>query len=203
MLKRIAGLAARYWVKARICRHLATGLLGAGLTLGLSPEPVTAATADGALEHEIKAAMLYKFLSYIEWPDRVFDESTSAYRLWVLKADEIEAELRRITATRFVHDRAIRVLRASSAARINGPHVVFVGRRAENSLPLLVELARDHCLLIVTENQSGPPPGSGINLRLVDGRMGFDVSLPDPGACEMKLSSRLLSVATTVSGGDR
>lgn len=151
-----------------------------------------------ALEHQIKAAMLYKFLGYTDWPAESFPSSETPYRIWVLGASSIDRELRNMTNDRKVNNRPIRIYQASSPKQIEQPHLVFVGRYAARHLPRLARMARQQSFLIVTEDDQGLRDGSTINLRLVDGRIGFDVSLREARENNLRLSARLLSVASTV-----
>lgn len=161
---------------------------------------------EGAAETEIKAAMLYKFLGYIDWPTTSFADIKAPYRLTVFRAKPLSDELKILTAGREANGRSIQVLHTNSVGRLSRadvekPHILFVGRDAENYLPALTKLAVEHSFLIVTESEKGLPQGSTINLRLDRGRIGFDVSLPDANKKNLKLSSRLLSVALSVEQG--
>lgn len=156
------------------------------------------AVAEAIRDYQVQAAMLYKFLAYVEWPATAFADQQTPYRIAVLSAGEIEKELRQITAGRTVNDRPIEIERVSRISQLSDPHLVFVGRRAEKYLPRLASLAHKKSFLIVTENEIGVKEGSAINLRLVDGRVGFDVSLPDAQKSNIRLSARLLSVASSV-----
>ena len=147
--------------------------------------------------------MLYKFLSYTDWPEARFPTPQSPYRLWVLGTDNLLEELRGIVAGRIVNGHPIEVFAATTPDDIVDAHLVFVGRGFEKSLPNLSLLAEKQSYLIVTENEQGLKPGSIINLRLVDGRVGFDVSLKNAQSCNLKLSARLLSVASSVEEGSR
>lgn len=163
--------------------------------------PINAATAmdvSYAAESQIKAAMLFKFLGYTEWPPSAFEEPQSPYRIWLLNANEVGSELRSITHERGVNGRPVKVFKTRYFERIKNPHIVFVGRDAEHHLPQLARLAEQQSFLIVTENAQGLVPGSTINLRLLEDRIGFDVSLSCARRNQLKLSARLLSVALTV-----
>lgn len=157
-----------------------------------------AENATDSAEIQIKAAMLFKFLDYTEWPVESFDAPQSPYRIWLLDANDIGNELRVITRERNSNDRAINVFKTRFVDRIDEPHIVFVGRNAEHHLPQLAQMAEQQAILIVTENDQGLVPGSTINLRLLNDRIGFDVSLSDARRNNLKLSARLLSVALTV-----
>lgn len=158
--------------------------------------------ANAPLDYQVQAAMLYKFLGYIDWPQARFDGADSAYRIAVLGDDEIEQELRQITAGRTVNNRPIDVYHVSRLSKLGEPHMVFVGHNAEKYLPKLARLARRKSFLVVTESEAGPGAGSAINLRLIDGRVGFDVSLAHAHEANVRLSARLLSVASSVERAD-
>ena len=151
-----------------------------------------------AAETQIKAAMLFKFLDYTEWPATAFAEPQSPYRIWLLDASDVGKELRAIARDRNIKGRAISVFKTRFIERIDNPHIVFVGRDAEHHLPHLARLAEQQAFLIGTENSQGLVPGSTINLRLLEDRVGFDVSLSGAHRNNLKLSARLLSVASTV-----
>lgn len=155
------------------------------------------------LDHQVKAAMLYKFLGYTEWPATSFVSAQSPFRIWVLGTPVIADELREITARREINGRAIEIFHATSDRQLERPHLVFVGRPAEKYLPRLMSMAEQHSFLIVTENDTGLLNGSAINLRLIDGRIGFDVSLIGAQKSNLKLSSRLLSVAASIEQEER
>lgn len=166
--------------------------------------PLTLAAEESAvLDHQVKAAMLYKFLGYTEWPNAAFTNQEDPYRIWVIGSGVVANELREITATRKINGRSIEVFQAASDGQVNKPHLVFVGRAAERYLPRLARRAEQQSFLIVTEREDGLIAGSTINLRLIDGRIGFDVSLIGAQKCDLKLSARLLSVAASVEQGGR
>ncbi len=153
-------------------------------------------------EHEIKAAMLYKFLSYVEWPPSTFRNDHEPYRIGIVGSSRLEKELRRITHDQTINNRAIEIFRVRDTDDLDEPHMVFVGQKSENLLPALARLAEKSCFLVVTEDDDGIKKGSTINLRVINDRVGFDVSLVSANKCSFKLSARLLSVAASVKQDD-
>lgn len=149
-------------------------------------------------EVQVKAAMLYKFLGYTHWPEQAFAGDDSPYRVWVVGAEQVANELQQIAATRSANDRPIEVFKASSPRQVSDPHVVFMGRDAKQYRQQMEELVETHPVLVITESPSGLTPGSIINLRLINGRIGFEVSLAHAQKSELEISSRLLSVAVSV-----
>lgn len=180
-----------------LCLRVLLILCSGALVVGRAANAV-AADINAPLDYQVQAAMLYKFLAYIDWPQESFHPGDSVYRIAVAGDEEVEQELRQITAGRMVNNRPIEVVHVSRISQLGDPHLVFVGTRAQKYLPKLARMARSKSFLIVTENSSGLEPGSAINLRLVDGRIGFDVSLVHAHAANVRLSARLLSVASSV-----
>jgi len=169
------------------------------LLSGLSPAAVANDLLGTNLERQVKAAMLYKFLGYVEWPPESFATPMSPYVIGVAGASNVLSELRHITADRTVNQRPIVVKKATSKSDLSGVHLLFVGQ--DNSAALhkrLMRQAREHSVVTVTESERGLDLGSVINFRLIDDRIGFDVSLVNAGAHKLKLSARLLAVASYV-----
>ena len=148
------------------------------------------------LERSVKAAFLYKFLGYMEFPA---DPGPSLV-VGVLGADEVAAELAQITSGRNVGNRSISVRKLAEGDALTGLNLLFVG--GDGALPeAALRAAEKNGTVTVTERESGLQNGSVINFRLVDDRVRFEVSLPAAERCNVRLSSRLLSVAYYVQKG--
>lgn len=173
-----------------ICAVLLSCLACLASTFGADPEE--------ASEVQVKAAMLYKFLSYTHWPEQAFPAEDSPYRFWVLGAEQVANELQQIAATRRANDRPIEVFKATSPAQISDPHVIFMGRDAEQYRQQMEKFVETRPVLVITESPSGLLPGSVINLRLINDRMTFEVSLTHAQKSDLEISSRLLSIAVSV-----
>ena len=148
------------------------------------------------LERSVKAAFLFKFLGYMEFPA---DPGPSLV-VGVLGADEVAAELAQITSGRNVGNRSISVRKLAEGDALTGLNLLFVG--GDGALPeAALRAAEKNGTVTVTERDNGLQNGSVINFRLVDDRVRFEVSLPAAEHCNVRLSSRLLSVASYVQKG--
>jgi hypothetical protein len=153
-----------------------------------------------SLDYQIKAAMVYKFLGYSTWPDSRFVDARSPFRICVIGSEEVKNELVDIVAQRSIEGRSIEIYSAKTAEQVGDAHLVFVSRNMESILPILRPHARKSSFLIVTENEDGLIGGSTINLRMVEKRIRFDISLLSAQDNGIVLSSRLLAVAVSVKG---
>lgn len=149
-------------------------------------------------EQSIKAAYLYKFADYVEWPDGVFASESEPLTIGVHGADFLASELREMTAERTVGGRPINVRSIRAVDELADIHILFVSAQSARSLPLLVNAARTYSVLMVTESGDALERGSVINFHPVDQRIRFDVSLESADRNRLKLSARLLAVADHV-----
>jgi hypothetical protein len=149
-------------------------------------------------EHGIKAAFLYKFLGYVEWPAGVLASPTAPIVIGVLGADDIADELQTIVARRRIAQHPIEVRRVREADALDALNVLFIGRDATSALRRLAPAAHERSVLLVSDVDGGLEEGSVINLVVVDNRVRFEVSLEAAERSQLKLSSRMLAVAMWV-----
>lgn len=151
-----------------------------------------------APEYRIKAAFLYKFGGYVEWPPSAFPTPTSALTIGVLGADLLATELQTLVDQRTIGGRPVVVRVLQPGDSLDGVHVVFVGATGEDALADVLAATEGHAVLTVTESDAGLDSGSAINFLVLDGKIRFDVALEPVEARHLKISSRLLAVARRV-----
>jgi hypothetical protein len=149
-------------------------------------------------EEAIKAAFLYKFLSFAEWPAGALGAPSSPIVIGVLGADDIADDLRAIVATRRVGQHPLEVRRVGERVALDGVNVLFIGAGAAAALPRLAPAAQQRSVLLVTDFANALSRGSVINLVVVDDRVRFEVSLEAAERSGLKLSSRMLALAMWV-----
>lgn len=155
----------------------------------------------GANESQVKAAYLYKFLNYVEWPPAAFTTSDSPYVIGIAGAEGVARSLDRITAGRKVNNRPVAIRRLQSTEDLQGLHILFAGNSDDARQVQWVKKASRQPILVVTDTEGMPPPESMVNFRLVDDRIRFDVFLEPAEASGIRINSRMLSVAVSVTKG--
>jgi hypothetical protein len=151
-----------------------------------------------ATEATVKAAFLYKFAGYVDWPASAFPASDATFVFGVVGNDEVAAELAKVAAGRQIGAHPVVVKRLREGEPLRGIHVIFVGRSAADRLATLIRAAQLPALLIVTETERGLEAGSAINFVVAEDRVGFEVSLDAAERNGLKISSRMLAVARRV-----
>ena len=77
-------------------------------------------------EYQIKAAYLYQFGRYVEWPAKAFSSRKAPFVIGVVEQDQIVAVLEQIAQIKKIQDRPIQVQRFSSAAEIPACQILYV-----------------------------------------------------------------------------
>lgn len=182
--------------RAAVCACLHAALGGAAWGWAQAAAAQVAAVP----EHQVKAAYLYKFLDFVEWPAAAFDGPKSPFVIGVAGADALADELDALIARRRAESRPVVSRRLKPGEAASGLHVLFVGRGAgARAASWLAPTARQP-VLTVTEADDTLPAGSTINFVMLDQRVRFDVDLRGAESRELKISSRLLGVARRVEG---
>jgi hypothetical protein len=159
------------------------------------------AQLDRASEVQVKAAYLYQFGGFVEWPPKAFAGPDGAFVIGLIAAEAMAAELEQIVATRQVQGRQVVVRRLKPGEPLKGLQVLFVGAAEGERLPEILSSAKDAPLLVVTESDDALAQGSAINFVAVGNRVRFDVALPQAERRSLRISSRLLGVARRVVQG--
>lgn len=185
------------WINSsikNIQRVLLLALLLAAPALSVADDPGNIA------EYQVKAAFLYKFCLYVEWPPSAFASADSPIVLGVVGPDSLVAELDNITRGHVINGRPLQVRRVDANASLAGVHMLFVARSGQSRLSQFVAQAQQFPSLLVTESPGGLDDGGGINFAIQDNRVRFDVGLDSVNRQGLRLSAQLLKVARAVRG---
>lgn len=177
-------------------RHwLAAMLLLAGVQLAAHGQAAGAAPRESA----VKAAFLYKFASFVDWPAGSFATPQEALVIGVLGDAAVAEDLTLLAAGRSVEGRPVQIRAFRDGEAPAGVHVLFVGTMRPARLRELLA-ALPGPVLVVTQQEGALRSGSVINFVAEGARVRFSVSLPSAEARGLRLSARLLAVAQEVEG---
>ena len=167
----------------------AWGFTCATLFCGTAPAQQPSFTAE-----QVKAGFLYHFTAFVDWPEST---PTDPIVIGLLGGDEVEAELRRIVATKRTPGRSITVRRLQPGEDLGGIHVLYVSAAESQRLERVVAAARVSPTLVVSDTTEGLERGATINFVTAN-RVQFEISLDSAHKGGLRVSARLLSVAVRV-----
>ncbi len=170
----------------------------AALTVLLAALPVLHAGAQEPVysAERVKAAFLYHFSTYVNWPASV--NANDSFSIAVLGGEQVAAELERFLAGHTIHGRPMQVHRLRSLADLAGDEVLYIGPDENRWLRAHLDEIAEKPLLVVTDAPDGLREGAMINFRIVDDRIRFEISLRAAQKAGLEMSSRLLSAAMSV-----
>lgn len=154
-----------------------------------------------ATEWQLKAAYLFKFGRYVEWPGQVFANPESPLRIGVIGADELADELLQIVQGRTINRRPVVVEKLDAGDSIVGLNVLFIGRTSDRRLAYILARTKGKPILTVTESEQALALGSTINFVIVNGRVRFEISPKTADLGQLYISARLLAAAHKVAPG--
>lgn len=160
-----------------------------------------AAPADNTtnLEHQVKAAYIYKFTSFVEWPDGIFANSTSPIVIGVAGEDGLFDALQRVVAGHTSNGHSINVRKLGPRDSVQGLHVLFLGQQNKALVSELLAACHGNAILTVTDAADTYALGSMVNFLMSEDKLRFEVALKPVGISRLKISARMLSAAFKVS----
>jgi hypothetical protein len=156
------------------------------------------AQTNSALERQVKAAYLYKFAGFVEWPEGSFARPDSPLVIGVAGADALAEQLENTVAGHSAGGRPLQVKRIRRGDSLAGLHMLFIAGQDKALAQDLLAASRGQPVLTVTDAEDGFGLGSMINFVIADERLRFEVSLKPAASARLKISARMLSAAYRV-----
>jgi hypothetical protein len=151
-------------------------------------------------EYQVKAAFLYNFAKFVQWPPESFRSAAESITICVMGLDPFGHFLEDTVAGRAIDGRSLIVRHISSVKQVTGCHIVFIGSAESKRSPLTpAEIAAPGVLTIGESDTSGAA-GAIINFRLDGEKVRLDVNVDAADRAKLRISSRLLSLAHIVEG---
>lgn len=145
----------------------------------------------------VKAAFLFRFGEYAEWPE---PSDPGPAVIAVLGEPAVARELRRLAPGRSLHGRDVLVREPAKPRDLIGADILYVGSGTAIPLRRVIELVHrsGKPVLVVTDSPRGLEAGAAIKFVTSNQRIRFEVAPAAAEAHGVKLSSRLLAVAARV-----
>jgi YfiR/HmsC-like len=186
-------------VAHRICRNVTAGA-AAACVLAFSSLIHPAHGDDAYSEDSVKAAYLYRFAGYVEWPNQSPD---APFVIDILGSPAIARELERLLPHHSIKNHPVQVREIRSLRELGNAQIVYVGTGHAQSLRALAPTPGLPAMLLVSDEEGGLSNGSALNFLTINRNVRFEVSLTAADRWGMKISSELLGVAIRVLGSGR
>lgn len=164
------------------------------LLASLAPAGLRAEEAGTPVEYQVKAAFLFNFTKFVEWPDDVFQEN-GPLRLCILGADPFGGSLDGIVRGETVNGRPLAIERHRELADLSACHLLFVSRSERARLREIFEAVDGDSVLTVGDSPGFLAAGGMIELTLEGSKVRFAIDQAKAERSRLKISSKLLRLA--------
>jgi hypothetical protein len=168
-------------------------LLGCVLASSLSAQSVN--------EYEVKAAFLYNFAKFVEWPGQTFRSDKDSLKICVLGEDPFGSALRDTVSGKSLAGRSFAVTDITDVAEAPGCHILFISSSERKHLKSILAGHRMLGILTVGESEGFCAQGGVVNFKLDGGRVGFEINVDAAAQANLRVSAKVLSLAQIVKGG--
>jgi hypothetical protein len=160
----------------------------------LSAGPMAYPPQEPDLETNLKAAFLYNFTKYVEWPP----DNESQFTIGIVGPSDLEGALREIAKTTTADNKTIVIRRFDKPEDIIACQVLFISHRSRISLPeILAKTEKGE--LTVAEQPDAARKGTIFNFVRIDDKLKFEVNIKALSFSGLRISSQLLKLAIVVS----
>ena len=153
--------------------------------------------AEPPREYQIKAAFLYNFAKFVEWPTEALIDPNAPIILGVLGKDPFGGALESIKG-KSVKGRKVAIRRFKGMQDLKFSHILFVSSSEKKRLAQIMRTIKDWSVLTVGDMEQFTEAGGIINLIIERNRVRFEINLNAAERAGLKLSSKLLKLAKIV-----
>jgi len=147
-------------------------------------------------EYQLKAAFMYHFAQLVTWPPEAFAESSSPMVIAVLGENPFGKQLEESVRGKNVNGHPLVVKEVQTAGEANACHILFISPSEKKRLSEILAVVRGKSVLTVGETDDFTETGGMINFTLDGTKIRFQINNTAAKSAGLKISSKLLSLAT-------
>ena len=152
-------------------------------------------------EYEIKAAFIYNFGKFVEWPQSSWNASEASYfHICVIGNDPFKGDLISLEGKSIQgHEVKLSYLNSVDDIKKGQPcHVLFIGYREPDQVKGIAQALEPYPILTVADRDDALKLGVHINLRTLEDRVRFEINLKSALKSGLVINSKLLKLAVEV-----
>ena len=149
------------------------------------------------LEYQIKAAFIYNFVKFVEWPARDSGQTKDPVVIGVLGDSPILEALQSIIIKKNQRGK-IKVKQVQEPEDLKKSHVLFISRSDKTQLQSTIDALNQSNVLTISEVKKFAEMGGMINFFLEKEKIRFEINPEAAEKAELKISSKILRLARIV-----
>jgi len=173
------------------------GLATASCICAIFADGSVARSQPASAEYQVKAAFLYNFAKFVEWPPQAFPSPGSPFTI-CLAGDPFEGALGRTVQGELLDRRPLMVRRIMPAENLRGCQMIYVAPNEVQRSEEIINAAANSPILTVGETDSFINEGGIIRFVKSGGRIHFQINPDAAERASLRVSARLLRLADIV-----
>jgi len=146
-------------------------------------------------EYQIKAAFLFNFAKFVEWPPQAFPETNSPIVIGVLGKNVFGNDLETTIRDKTVNNRRFKFKNFTSATEVTNCHILFVSSSEKDNFVKIVGGLQKVSVLTVSDTDGFIKAGGMINFTFEGAKIRFEISDEAAKKAGLQVSSKLLSLS--------
>lgn len=151
-------------------------------------------------EYVIKAAYIYNFAMFVEWPADAFVRPDSPFVIGIVGTDRFGSSLEDIVRDKRVNNRRFVVKRLENYQDAADCHILFFHSGEAAKIVDVVEHLKRAPILLVGDTPEFAKRGGMINFAVADNKVRCEISVAAAKRARLAISSKLLSLARVIDG---
>ncbi len=172
------------------------------IVLAISGGLQSACAQSNAEEYRVKAAFLYHFAQLLDWPAGVLNAADPSLKLCIFDDEPRRQELQSTIEGKTIGAWVLHVRLISQAQEVQSCNILFLSRDEARRQTAILRSLRGMPVLTVGETSNFLSDGGMIRFHLDEDKIRFDINLEAAESSHLKISSRLLLLATAVTRRD-
>ena len=156
-----------------------------------------AETTTATEEYSIKAAFIYNFAKFVDWPSDTFSSPVSPINVCVYGKNLFGSTFDLIHKKK-AQGREIQVMNVAAETDLKYCQIIFIGVTDERQLTRLITSISHSPILTISDTRNFARVGGMINLVLINNKVHFEINISAARRANLRISSKLLSLATII-----
>jgi hypothetical protein len=149
-------------------------------------------------EYEVKAAYLYNFGRFVEWPSRPGAPQTQSFDICLVGQDRFGAALNNTLADETIAGKSVAVKRLQTPQDATTCQILFISASEEYQLKHILTVLNGSSVLTVSDMPEFSRRGGMVQFIVDGSRVRFEINLASAERVGLTLSSELLKLAVNV-----
>jgi hypothetical protein len=189
------------WIRSRCAPLSAVQLMM--LFLIFVVNPLGARAQEFLPESQVKAAYLFNFLKFVEWPGNPVVDGQGKWVIGIVGDSPVGGELARLAERKSALNRDLQVKKLRATDDLRACNILFISESERKRLPLIFAALRGSSVMTVADMHHFIESGGMVQLVVEDARVRLTIDVGATDRARLKVSSKLMALTLAVTADVR